>query len=67
MKPTPNVSLVLMTPACLDALLDNDLGAAGAEIGLMLPPFFLQEAWLWRIRRDQLAADPARRAGWCTR
>jgi [ribosomal protein S5]-alanine N-acetyltransferase len=62
-KPTPNVSLVLMTPACLDALLDNDLGAAGAEIGLVLPPFFLQEAWLWRIRRDQLAADPGSE-GW---
>lgn len=63
MKPTPNVSLLLMTPACLDALLDNDLGAAGAEIGTVLPPFFLQEAWLWRLRRDQLTADPGSE-GW---
>ena len=63
MKPTPDVSLVLMTHPCLEALLDDDLGAAGAEIGLVLPPFFLQEAWLWRIHRDQSAANPGSQ-GW---
>jgi RimJ/RimL family protein N-acetyltransferase len=62
-KPTPSVSLVLMTRACLDALLDDDLVGAGAELGLVLPEFFLQEEWLWLIRRDQLAADP-RSEGW---
>ena len=44
MKPRPNVSLVLMTCACLDTLLDDDVAAAGAEIGLVLPPLLLQEA-----------------------
>ena len=53
------VSLVPMTSSCLRALLDDDLTAAGRELDLVLPPFFLQEAWLWRIRQDQMWRDPS--------
>jgi len=47
----------MMSPACLSALLDLDLARAGDEVGLLLPAFFLDEGWLWRIRRDQMASD----------
>jgi [ribosomal protein S5]-alanine N-acetyltransferase len=57
LPPSPDVSLVMLSPACLSALLDSDLARAGAEVGLVLPAFFLDEAWLWRIRRDQMAGD----------
>ncbi len=63
MTATPTVSLVLMTPACLTALLDHDLVAAGDEVGLVLPAFFLDEGWLWRLRRDQMDGDPTA-VGW---
>jgi RimJ/RimL family protein N-acetyltransferase len=58
-----HVSLVLMTSSCLRALLDDDLTAAGRELDLVLPTFFLQEAWLWRIRHDQMSRDPST-TGW---
>jgi hypothetical protein len=42
----------------LTALLDGDLAGASARCGVDLPPFFLEEGWLWRIRLDQVRADP---------
>ena len=57
------VSLVPMTSSCLRALLDDDLTAAGRETDLVVPTFFLQEAWLWRIRYDQMSRDPST-IGW---
>ena len=43
----------------LTALLDGDLAGASARCGVTLPPWFLDEGWLWRIRLDQVRADPA--------
>jgi [ribosomal protein S5]-alanine N-acetyltransferase len=63
MPSTPRISLVVMSPSCLEALLDHDLARAGDEIGLVLPAFFLEEGWLWRIRRRQMA-DDRRAVGW---
>jgi ribosomal-protein-alanine N-acetyltransferase len=63
MPRTASVSLVMMSPACLSALLEHDLARAGAEVGLVLPPFFLEEEWLWRIRHEQMATDP-QTVGW---
>jgi RimJ/RimL family protein N-acetyltransferase len=52
-------SFVPLPPPVLEALLDGDLAAASAVSGVALPPFFLEEGWLWRIRLDQVRADPA--------
>lgn len=59
----PAVRLVLLPPSCLHALLEGDLPGAGQSVGLVLPATYLEEGWLWRLRHDQLAADP-RAAGW---
>ena len=50
----------------MTALIDGDLAAAGAEAGLPLSSFLVDEAWLWRIRRDDIARDPAA-AEWVAR
>lgn len=52
------VRFVRLPPPVLTALLDGDLAAASARSGVALPPFFLEEAWLWRLRLDQVGADP---------
>jgi GNAT superfamily N-acetyltransferase len=57
--PTSPASFVPLPPAVLAALLDGDLAAAGERCGVELPPFFLEEGWLWQIRLDQVRADPA--------
>jgi RimJ/RimL family protein N-acetyltransferase len=51
-------SFVPLPPPVLTALLDGDLAGASARCGVALPPFFLEEGWLWRIRLDQVRADP---------
>jgi RimJ/RimL family protein N-acetyltransferase len=43
----------------LSALVGGDLVTASALAGVVLPPWFLQERWLWRLRLDQVRADPA--------
>ena len=52
-------SFVRLPPPVLTALLDGDLAAASARSGVELPASFLEEGWLWRIRLDQVRADPA--------
>lgn len=54
----PPVRLVLLPPACLLALREGDLPRAGRPVGLVLPAAYLDEGWLWRLRHEQLAADP---------
>jgi RimJ/RimL family protein N-acetyltransferase len=51
---------------CLQAMLDGDLPAASTIAGAALPPFFLEEGWLWRIRLEQLGRDPSA-APWLVR
>jgi RimJ/RimL family protein N-acetyltransferase len=64
--PPRPVTLVPLPAAALDALLDGDLARAGQLTGTVLPPFFLTEGWLWRLRRDQVRDDPAS-AEWIVR
>ena len=40
--------------------------AASAAAGVELPGAFLEDGWLWRMRLDQVAADPAAQA-WVVR
>jgi ribosomal-protein-alanine N-acetyltransferase len=50
----------------MSALIAGDLAAASASAGVPLSEYLLGEAWLWRIRLDQVARDPAS-AGWVAR
>ena len=52
-------SFVRLQPPVLTALADGDLRTAGELAGVALPPFFLEERWSWRLRLDQVRADPA--------
>jgi [ribosomal protein S5]-alanine N-acetyltransferase len=51
-------AFVRLPPPVLAALLDGDLATASSLTGVVLPPFFLEEGWLWRMRLDQVRADP---------
>lgn len=62
----PTVRLVLIPFDALEALLAGDLDHASAITGLPLPPFFIQEDWLWRYRRDQILREPGS-APWLVR
>jgi [ribosomal protein S5]-alanine N-acetyltransferase len=53
------VRLVRLPTDVLDALLDGDLDLASRLAAIDLPPFFLTEAWLWRLRSEQIRRDPA--------
>ncbi len=55
-----------LSPAVLTALIDGDLPGASAGAGVRLSEFIASEVWLWRIRRDQIAGDPAS-ADWIAR
>ncbi|MGZ4482867.1 MAG: GNAT family N-acetyltransferase [Nocardioidaceae bacterium] len=68
MSPSPpyRLRLVRLTAETLTALLRGDLQAARELSGAALTPFFLDEAWLWRVRLDQLERDPES-AGWFAR
>lgn len=64
--PVPEIRFVLLSPAALSALVDGDLAAASTAAGVELSDFIASEAWLWRIRRDQIVRDPAG-AAWVAR
>ena len=53
------IELVPLSVATLTALVDGDLDAARAQSGAPLTAYFLDERWLWRIRLDQVAQEPA--------
>ncbi|MET0424625.1 MAG: GNAT family N-acetyltransferase [Actinoplanes sp.] len=57
-----------MPPPVLDALLAGDLATARSLTGVPLTEWFLSDeiTWLWRMRLDQIAQDPAS-AGWIAR
>lgn len=57
------VRLVTIPVEAMTALVEGELQTAVSRAGVNLPPFFLQEAWLWRIRIEQLKRDPGS-AGW---
>jgi RimJ/RimL family protein N-acetyltransferase len=64
----PAVRFVLLPPQALDALLGGDLASARTVTGVELSDWFLSDdvTWLWRLRRDQIARDPAS-AHWIVR
>jgi RimJ/RimL family protein N-acetyltransferase len=60
------IDFVRLPAEALELMLRDDLQGARALVGLELPEFFLQEKWLWRIRRDQLR-DAPEAAPWLVR
>ena len=62
----PAVQLVLLPTPALRALVDGDLAAASEAAGLHLPPAFLEDDPLWRLRLEQVGEDPAA-APWLVR
>jgi ribosomal-protein-alanine N-acetyltransferase len=65
---SPAVRFVPLPPQALQALLDGNLTSARAITGVDLSDWFLSDevTWLWRLRRDQIARDPAS-AHWVVR
>lgn len=63
----PRVTVVHLPPAALDALAAGDLAAASAVSPVPLPPAVGAPdlRWLWRLRSEQVRADPAA-AAWVT-
>ena len=66
MPGVPDIRFVQLSPAAMTALVDGDLAAASAEAGAPLSQYLVDEAWLWRIRLADIAADPAA-AAWVAR
>lgn len=66
--PARNPRFVKLTRAAMTALSDGDLSRAGAEAGIALTPYFVTEEarGLWRLRTEQVTADPGS-AEWITR
>ncbi|GAA3931665.1 GNAT family N-acetyltransferase [Actinoplanes auranticolor] len=62
------VRFVRLPPPVLEALLSGDLTAARTATGVPLTGWFLSDevTWLWRMRLDQIAKDPAA-ADWIVR
>jgi RimJ/RimL family protein N-acetyltransferase len=58
-----SVRLVALSVEAMNALLGGDLAAASAAVGLELTDYLTTEKalWLWRLRVDQIASDPASR------
>jgi RimJ/RimL family protein N-acetyltransferase len=59
MRSVPNIRFVQLSPEALAALIDGDLTAASAAAGAELSQYLADEAWLWRIRLEQVRNDPA--------
>jgi RimJ/RimL family protein N-acetyltransferase len=62
----PEVRFVQLSPAAMTALIHGDLAGAAADAGAPMSRFLADEAWLWRVRRDDIARDPAA-AEWVAR
>jgi len=56
---TDRLLLIPMTPAFLGASLASDTAAAESELGFRVPPAWLEEQWLMRLRLDELHENPA--------
>jgi [ribosomal protein S5]-alanine N-acetyltransferase len=62
----PTVQLVTFTLETYEALETEELERASDAVGVPLPPEFLAATGHWRMRRDQIHADPAT-AAWLVR
>jgi ribosomal-protein-alanine N-acetyltransferase len=56
--PPVTVDLVLLSDDALQALVVGDLEGAGEAMGLVLPPAFGGDRWLWSLRLGQVVGDP---------
>ena len=54
-----DIELVPLSVRVMEALVAGDLKSASQEAGATLTPYLVDERWLWRIRLEQAAADPA--------
>ena len=61
-----DVTLVRLDLDALAALIQGDLDAASERAGVPLTPYLLDQAWLWRIRHEQVREDPEA-ADWIAR
>jgi ribosomal-protein-alanine N-acetyltransferase len=59
MRVVPEIRFVKLSPAALSALVEGDLAAASEAAGIALSQYLLDESWLWEIRLEQIAGDPA--------
>lgn len=59
MTGTPSVTLAVIPVEVLGHLDRGDLDGASSALGLRLPDAFLEDAWLWTMRAEDLAADPS--------
>jgi RimJ/RimL family protein N-acetyltransferase len=48
----------LLAVSAMRALLDGELSEANRICRRQLPPFFLEEGWLWQIRLNQIHTSP---------
>jgi RimJ/RimL family protein N-acetyltransferase len=62
----PKIRFVRLSPAALTALVAGDVATASAVAGTPLTDYLVSESWLWRIRLEQIAGDPAS-ADWIAR
>ncbi|MFC3742093.1 GNAT family N-acetyltransferase [Paractinoplanes deccanensis] len=62
----PDIRFVQLSPAALTALVAGDLAAASAAAGQQLSQYLVDEAWLWRVRLEDIERDP-RAADWIAR
>jgi RimJ/RimL family protein N-acetyltransferase len=53
------IELVPLTVPVMEALVDGDLATASRLAGVPLTTYLVDESWLWRIRLEQVASDPA--------
>ncbi|HEX6247869.1 MAG TPA: GNAT family N-acetyltransferase [Nocardioidaceae bacterium] len=54
----PDIELVRLSVPAMEALVAGDLAGASRAAGVALTPYLVEESWLWRIRLQQIAADP---------
>ena len=59
MRSVPEIRFVKLSPAALSALVEGDLAAASAAAGIALSQYLVDENWLWEIRLEDIAGDPA--------
>jgi ribosomal-protein-alanine N-acetyltransferase len=59
MRGVPAIRFVKLSPAALTALVEGDLAAASDAAGITLTQYLVDENWLWEIRLEQIAGDPA--------
>jgi [ribosomal protein S5]-alanine N-acetyltransferase len=56
---THRIELVQLSVPVMRALVEGDLRTASQAAGATLTPYLVDESWLWRIRLEQVGADPS--------